>query len=111
VTDSIHTDRRLTAAGLLLLWHARGATGRRARPMRTLIGLVLVGWGAFHVVDQIAFHLLLDLHDIREGVANPALYNWTFFAIGLVLAGLGWLLLRDTGTPGRAGPAVGSRAG
>jgi uncharacterized membrane protein len=85
----------LSATGLFLLWHARGTTGRLVKPMRSLIGLVLVGWGAFHVVDQLAFHLVLDLHDIREGVENPEFYNWGFFAIGIVIATLGWILLRD----------------
>lgn len=94
----------LTAAGLLVLWHARGATG--LEPMRSLIGTVLTGWGIFHVVDQFAFHVALDLHNIREGVDNPGLYNWSFFAIGLVLAVIGRLLVRDRdalGTNSRPG--------
>ncbi len=88
----------LTAIGLLLLWHARGATGRLLKPMRSLIGLALVGWGAFHVVDQLAFHLVLDLHNIREGVDNPEIYDWSFFTIGIVIAAVGWLLLRHPET-------------
>lgn len=86
--------------GVLLLyrgWHRRGrATGNLA----ALGGLTLIGWGAFHVVDQLVFHEWLDLHDIRQGVENPGLYNWSYFAIGLVLIGLGVLLLRTRGRIG-----------
>lgn len=92
------TTAALTAFGLLLLWHPRGTTGPLVRPMRSLIGLVLLGWGAFHVVDELAFHLLLGVHNIREGVDEPGLYNWSFFAIGIVIAAVGWLLLRDQET-------------
>lgn len=85
----------LVAVGLAVLWVAGAAQGRVAEPVRTLVGWVLVGWGAFHVVDQLLFHLVLGLHDIREDVANPGLYNWGFFAVGLVLAAVGVLLLRS----------------
>ena len=84
----------LTACGLVVLWQARGAVARLPRPTATVVGFVLVGWGAFHVVDQLAFHLLLDLHDIRDGAEHPGAYNWSFFAIGLALAGVGRRLVR-----------------
>jgi len=59
-----------------------------------LVGFGLIGWGAFHVVDQIVFHLILDAHHIREGVPNYATYDWAFFAIGLVLIAIGSVVLR-----------------
>ncbi len=93
-----------TALGLLVLWHGRDATGRLANPMRTLIGLVLIGWGAFHVVDQLVFHLLLDLHDIREAVEDAGLYNWSFFSVGVGLGAIGCGVLRTAGGRGTPRP-------
>jgi uncharacterized membrane protein len=88
--------------GVVLLWRGWERQDRATGNLAALAGLTLLGWGAFHGVDQLVFHELLGLHDIREGVENPGLYNWGFFAIGLVLAGLGWWILR---TWGRIGPA------
>ena len=82
-------------AGLAML------VGRRIEP-RALAGLGLVGWGAFHVVDQLLFHLALGAHHIREGVDNYQLYDWGFFAIGLALAAIGALVLRS----GPTGPSA-----
>lgn len=80
----------LAALGVGLTW--RG--GPVQRPLRSVLGLVLVGWGAFHVVDQVLFHLLLGLHDIRDAAEHPGLYNWGFFAAGLGLAAVGAVLER-----------------
>lgn len=83
--------------GMVLLWGAWERRDHATGNASALTGLLLIGWGAFHVVDQLLFHLLLGLHDIREGVANAWLYNWGFFAIGVVLAAAGWALLRTRG--------------
>jgi hypothetical protein len=50
---------------------------------------------------------VLNLHDIREDTADTALYNWGFFAVGLVLMALGWSLWRARG---RVGPSAAGRA-
>jgi uncharacterized membrane protein len=80
----------LTFLGVLLIG-AVLVVGERV-PRRLALGLVLIGWGVFHVLDQFVFHLALGAHHIRENVPNPEIYDWTFFAIGLVLIGGGWLL-------------------
>lgn len=95
------TTTALVVVGLLLLWLAlerrRHATGNVA----ALVGLALVGWGGFHVVDQLLFHEALGLHVIRD-VPEAALYNWGFFATGLLLAAVGWALYRSRGVVGAA---------
>ena len=58
---------------------------------RELVGAVLVGWGVFHVVDQVLFHLLLQAHHIRYG-EHEQLYDWGYTAIGVAMA-LGGLRL------------------
>jgi uncharacterized membrane protein len=62
--------------------------------VRETLGLVLVGWGIFHVIDQLVFHLALGAHHIREGVENYQLYDWGFFAIGLLLIAAGAVVVR-----------------
>lgn len=86
--------------GSLLIWRGWERQQRATGNLAALVGLALMGWGGFHVVDQLVFHELLDLHNIREDAQNIAVYNWGFLAIGLVLAAGGWLLLRTRGRVG-----------
>lgn len=86
--------------GFLLIWRGWERRERATGNLAALGGLTLIGWGGFHVVDQLVFHELLNLHNIRENVQNVALYNWGFLAIGLVLAAGGGLLLRTRGRVG-----------
>jgi uncharacterized membrane protein len=84
--------------------------GRRVEA-RPLLGLALVGWGVFNVVDQLVFHLAIGAHHIRMRVDNPEVYDWAFAAMGVVLIAVGWAVARSrarTGgaRAGRAFPAV-----
>lgn len=90
--------------GLFLLWRAWQRPDHLTGNGSALIGLLLVGWGTFHVVDQLVFHELLGLHAIREGVADVALYNWGFFAIGLLLAAAGGAMWTTKGQLGPSSP-------
>jgi uncharacterized membrane protein len=82
-----------TAFLVVLLSGLALMVGRRLQP-RPLVGLLLVGWGFFHVMDQLVFHLALRAHHIREGVENPELYDWSFFAVGVLLVVGGAVVLR-----------------
>jgi uncharacterized membrane protein len=64
--------------------------------LRPLIGCGLMGWGLFNVIDQFLFHLLLEAHHIRM-VENYHVYDWSFFALGLVLIGIGYLIVQPVG--------------
>ena len=75
--------------------------GRRVEAL-PLIGLVLVGWGLFQLIDQFVFHLALGAHHIRMGVENPGVYDWAFTGIGVVLIVAGWLVLRGYAANGTA---------
>ncbi|MDP9349190.1 MAG: DUF2243 domain-containing protein [Gemmatimonadota bacterium] len=84
----------LTLAGVLLLWSA-------ARhpvvlpPLRYLVGLLLVGWGAFNLVEGTIDHHLLELHHVRDVPAHVPLYDYVFLLVGgLGFVALGWLLTR-----------------
>lgn len=76
-----------------LLWTI--AWRRELAPLgpRRFVGWLLIGWGGFHVVDQLLFHLLLEAHHIRM-VESYQVYDWGYTAIGVALALLGWRLTR-----------------
>lgn len=90
----------ILVVGFLLIWRGWERQERATGNLAALGGLTLIGWGGFHVVDQLVFHELLNLHNIREDAQNVALYNWGFLAIGLAIAAGGWLLLRTRGRVG-----------
>ncbi|MBD0317579.1 MAG: DUF2243 domain-containing protein [Thermoleophilia bacterium] len=82
-----------TATLVVLVGGIALLVGRRVEA-RPLVGLALVGWGTFHVVDQLLFHLALGVHHIREHVADRELYDWAFFTIGLALIVVGASIAR-----------------
>ncbi len=77
-----------------LLWTARSRDDLRGVPWRSLVGALLVGWGAFNITDQVLFHLLLGAHHIRM-VENYRLYDWGYTALGAVLVAAGVALARS----------------
>ena len=87
----------VTAVGLVLLV-ASHRLGARPRS-RTLVGLALVGWGLFNMADQLVFHLALGAHHIRE-TDDYAVYDWSFFALGVALMAAGGLIARDRSEQG-----------
>lgn len=61
---------------------------------RPFLGLALCGWGAFNIVDQLVFHLVLGAHHIREDVESYAVYDWAFFGLGVALLAAGLAITR-----------------
>lgn len=91
----------ITLAGALLLYHAS-----RQRPdlppMRWFVGMLLVGFGLFNLVEGVVDHHLLELHHVRDVPSHVPLYDWLFLLVGGAgLLVLGWALTRvDTMGPG-----------
>ena len=79
-----------TFAGVMVLWRALRGPG--ALPStRHLLGNMLLGWGAFNLVEGILNHHLLELHHVRDLPQHVPAYDWIFLAvggIGFILAGL-----------------------
>jgi uncharacterized membrane protein len=95
-----------TAALLVLVAGIALLVGRRVEG-RALVGLALVGWGVFNLVDQFVFHLALGAHHIRMDAGNPEVYDWAFAAFGALLGAVGWVVVRsarpaETPAPARA---------
>jgi uncharacterized membrane protein len=80
----------LVAAGLSLLWRARG-NGRNVGSGRVLVGWALVGWGLFNLIEGIVDHHILGIHHVRSG-PNELLFDVAFLAFGAVLALVGYRL-------------------
>ncbi len=78
---------------IAVVWIARRGDDIRALGGRALTGLLLAGWGAFNITDQVVFHLLLQAHHIRPG-EHEQLYDWGFFAAGVALVVVGAALAR-----------------
>jgi uncharacterized membrane protein len=81
-------------AFLLVLLAGAALIGGRRLERRTFAGLLLVGWGLFHAIDQLVFHLALGAHHIREEAEHRELYDWGFFAIGIGLIAAGAVIAR-----------------
>lgn len=94
----------IATLGLWLLWRARGSLN--AAGGRRLLSAVLLGVGAWQIVDVAGFHWVAGIHRIRTDVPNPLLWDLGWLAVvGLppLLAGL-WLR-RTAG--GDGGPPLG----
>jgi uncharacterized membrane protein len=84
------------ALGVALLWRAARAGGRLPST-RAFVGNVLLGAGAFNLVEGLLDHHVLRLHHVRE-VADPLMYDLAFLLVGgVLLAALGWGMARDDG--------------
>jgi uncharacterized membrane protein len=78
------------------------ADARRGRPLPDGIGftgLLILGWGAFNLVEGIVDHHLLDLHHVRDLPAHVPEYDWLFLGIGGVgFILIGWMAYRGRST-------------
>jgi uncharacterized membrane protein len=64
------------------------------RTVTALTGELLLGWGAFNLIESIVDHHLLNLHHVRDLPVHVPLYDWVFLAIGgFGLLAIGWLLM------------------
>jgi uncharacterized membrane protein len=93
----------IAAGALYVLWRRRGAAAE-AGAGRLIAGWAFLGFGAWHILDVVAFHWILVMHRIRIGVENPLAYDLAFVALGLVSLLIGLAFLRRPG--GSSGRAV-----
>jgi uncharacterized membrane protein len=81
-----------TFVGVLLLWS--GARRLPSMPgLGLLLGLLLVGWGIFNLVEGTVNHHILGIHHVRGYGPNLA-YDLSFLATGLVFLVAGALIAR-----------------
>jgi uncharacterized membrane protein len=98
-----HTFTWLCVLGGLGLLYARVVEARgRVWRSGVLWGWVLVGWGAFNLVEGVIDHHLLAIHHVRPGPSQLA-WDLGFLALGALLCALGWLIQRRSESPVAAG--------
>jgi uncharacterized membrane protein len=80
----------LAGATLMLrAWQQR----RLAPPWRLQVGLLLAGWATFNLVEGVVDHHLLGVHNVRDDVADPQLWNVGFLVVSAVLLVVGLVLV------------------
>ena len=86
-----------TVAGVWLLWTAL-AVPNGVWSTRVFVGLLLMGWGGFNVVEGLIDHHLLELHHVREVSDHRLAWDLAFLGWGAAMLLGGWRVRR----PGRA---------
>ncbi|MDQ3656310.1 MAG: DUF2243 domain-containing protein [Chloroflexota bacterium] len=80
-------------AGLWCLWRyaERPAAGWSTT---AFIGLLLMGFGTFNLVEGVINHLVLEVHHVRDKSERQLAWDLGFLAWGLAMLGGGWALAR-----------------
>jgi uncharacterized membrane protein len=78
--------------GIIFLWKlfARPDANKSGK---LLSGGLILGWGLFNVVEGVIDHHLLHLHNVKETTTNPALWNYGFILISILMLVIGYILV------------------
>jgi uncharacterized membrane protein len=96
VDGLFHTATWLcVAVGSWLMFRAWQA-GRLAPSWHDQVGLLLMGWGGFNVVEGLIDHQLLGIHHVRDDLGGPVGWDLAFLAFGVALLAVGWGLTRSS---------------
>jgi uncharacterized membrane protein len=77
-----------TATGLFMLWRTARKTHLRWPP-QLLLAAMLMGFGAFNLVEGLIDHQLLGLHHVNETVSPD---QWIYWDIGFLVWGAAMLV-------------------
>jgi uncharacterized membrane protein len=82
----------LTVVGIYML-RREGEWGGGV-PAAAFTGYLLLGWGAFNLIEGVVDHHLLNLHHVRDLPVHVPAYDWIFLTVGGAgLLALGWGLV------------------
>jgi uncharacterized membrane protein len=79
--------------GIVMLWRLLFRKDIE-RSGKLLGGGLLLGWGLFNLLEGIADHQVLKLHNVREVTADVNTWNIAFLAVSVVLIIVGFMLTR-----------------
>jgi uncharacterized membrane protein len=77
------------AVTLLGVYMLKADHGRSLQSTRAFTGEMLLGWGAFNLVEGVIDHHLLALHHVRDLPVHVPIYDWVFLGVG----GLGFIVI------------------
>lgn len=83
-----------TLAGLFLLWRVL-AQPNGPWSTKTFVGLLMIGWGLFNLLEGLVDHHILGIHHVRPG-NNQLAWDLAFLAWGATMLVGGWLLIRSS---------------
>jgi uncharacterized membrane protein len=69
--------------------------GKLAPPWRAHFGGLMVGWGAFNLVEGLIDHHLLGIHHVRDDLGAPLGWDIAFLVFGALLVAFGGMLVRS----------------
>jgi uncharacterized membrane protein len=95
----------IAVVGIALLWREARA-GIAFESGTSFMGHVLVGWGAFNVIEGLVDHEWLGLHHVRDLPVFIPIYDWWFLAVAGIGAALLGALLTMVGQCGADEPAA-----
>ena len=75
----------------LTAWQSR----KLAPPWRSHLGMLLIGWGAFNLVEGVIDHQLLGIHHVRDDLGGPLSWDIGFLLFGALLILAGFALARS----------------
>jgi uncharacterized membrane protein len=82
-----------TIVGLWLLWTVRRGVASLESPA-VFLGLLLIGWGGFNLVEGVVDHHLLGLHHVREDATHRLAWDIAFLIWGAGMVTAGGLFVR-----------------
>ena len=89
-----HMATWFLVVGATVVTLAQWRQGRLAPSWSFHLGLVLVGWGLFNLVEGLVDHHLLGVHHVRDDLGGPLSWDLAFLASGVLLIGVGWAVHR-----------------
>ncbi|STX52112.1 Predicted membrane protein [Legionella busanensis] len=83
-----------TVIGIFLLW--QGLNNKEIYSGKHFIGLLLLGWGLFNIIEGTIDHLILKLHHViqRTSLAGQFYSDISFLVSGIVLGLIGLIIIR-----------------
>ena len=95
VDGFFHLSTWIVVALAMTLTLRKWKDDKLAPPWRAHFGLLLVGWGAFNLVEGVIDHEILAIHHVRDDFGGPIGWDLGFLAFGLVRVVVGLALTRN----------------
>ena len=71
----------MTLTGTIMLW-SEARADRVTQSLAAFAGEMVLGWGAFNLIEGIIDHHLLRIHHVRDLPVHVPVYDWIFLAVG-----------------------------